>query len=195
LGALALMTTACVSQVETPVGPEVRAAYMLVETRTDMAEGQTIPDRYDVTVNNLRTDPEGLSDDQEARMDAYADGGLSEENAGETLLTFLINQETEARLARRFTGDRPARLNVEIVSTIFPNAATMMLVGEVIGLTYEFELVDLLTGEVVVESVEPIAPIVDRSAGAAAATDAICWTLKTWPTPPPRSSTRSSAAG
>ncbi|MCR9129688.1 MAG: hypothetical protein NXI12_09210 [Alphaproteobacteria bacterium] len=162
----AVGTTACVSQVETPVGSDIRSAYALVDTRTDLAEGRQVPDRYDRSVASLIDDPEGFSEDYVARMDAYAEGGLSEDNGGETLLAMLINEETSARLTRNFTGERPARLNVEVVSTTFPNTATMMLVGEVIGLQYEFELVDVETGEIVVESVEPIAPIVDRSAGA-----------------------------
>ena len=42
----------------------------------------------------------------------------------------------------------------------------MMLVGEVIGVTYEFELRDAATGEILVGTTEPIAPFVQRSAGA-----------------------------
>jgi hypothetical protein len=161
----ALFSTACVSKVGSPVGADLRSAYTLVETRAALTEGDSIPDRYDRSVTALMEDPEGFSDDYEARMAAHAGGELPADGRGEALLTFLIADQTNGRVASGFTGERPARLDVEVVSTTFPNAATMMLVGEVISLGYTFELVDVETGQALVQSNEPIYPIIERSAG------------------------------
>lgn len=162
----ALLSTACVSKVASPVGEDLRSAYTLVETRAALSEGDRIPDRYDRSVTALMEDPDGFDAAYQARLEAHAGGEMAVDERGETLLTFLIADLTNGRVAGGFTGERPARLDVEVVSTTFPNAATMMLVGEVIGLSYEFELVDVETGETLVESNAPIAPIIDRSAGA-----------------------------
>ncbi|MEQ8406084.1 MAG: hypothetical protein RKE49_13385 [Oceanicaulis sp.] len=168
IGVLALFATACASKVQSPVGADIRSAYALVETRAALTEGETVPDRYDRSVSDMVADPDAFTNDHGSRLAEFVEDhpGLSDDAGGERMLGFLIEEEAQALAQGHFDGQRPARLEVEVTSTTFPNAATMMLVGEVIAIAFDFTLVDAVTGDVLAESTQPISPFVNRSAGA-----------------------------
>lgn len=165
-----LMTTACASQVASPFGAETSSQLEIGSIDVQLSEDDRVPDRYDESVMQL------IDPDFEGRLDqrviddlttfADAHGGIQPDTAGERMLEFLIAQELEDRLSDSFTGSRPVSVNVDILSSTFPNAATMLLVGEVIGLTYEVSVTDDTSGNILLDTNTPISPMVDRSAGA-----------------------------
>jgi hypothetical protein len=160
--------SACAGLAPSPVTGEYRTSYSLGAIRVDLPDEERIPDRYDGSINRILESDDGLASDQEAAFRAYAEarGGLTEDNSGELFLEYMIQSQLERQLPGFYVGDREATLNVEIVSTVFPNTATMLLVGEVIGIGYEFSLTDTDQDAAMVESVEPMRPFVQPSAGA-----------------------------
>lgn len=164
--ALAFGCVAC-STTASPVTQDYRTTFGISRIHVDLPDDEKIPDRYDESINDL-LEEEGLPADFIGNFTTYADtrGGLDQTNSGELFLEYLVLNELESRLPRLFSGDRDAEFELKIASTVFPNAATMMLVGEVIGTSYEFSLTDSANGTVLVESTEPISPPVQRSAGA-----------------------------
>ena len=159
--------SACSTVRPSPVGPAYSDTYSINEVAVSLTDGDRVPDRYDASVMSILEDDERVSDRQKEEFEAFAadHGGLTQENAGELFLEYLVWDRLNRLLPGYYRGDAAAALNVEIVSTTFPNTATMLLVGEVIGTSYEFTLSDQRTGDVVVETIESIAPIVQPSAG------------------------------
>lgn len=160
--------SACSTLQPSPVGPAYADTYAISEVEVRLTEGDRVPNRYDASVMAILSDDARISDRQRADFDRYAEsrGGLTEENAGEFFLEFLVWDRLTRVLPGYYRGAAESQLNVEIVSTIFPNTATMMLVGEVIGTGYEFSLVDRRTGDIVVETNDRITPVVEQSSGA-----------------------------
>jgi len=160
--------TACATTAPSPVTGEFRSNYSMDSIHVDLPDDQKIPDRYDVSINRLLESETGMSNRNVEGFYAYAEaqGGLTEDNSGELFLEFLVLTQLEAQLPGVYVGDRDSVLQIDINSTIFPNAATMLLVGEVIGTSYSFTMTDENSGDILVDSAEPLAPFVQRSAGA-----------------------------
>lgn len=158
----------CASAVPSPVGMEYRSSYRVSDVRVALPEEDKVPDRYDTSVNRIIGEVGALPADTVAAFRHYAAdrGGLTEDNSGELFLEFLVQTQLQRQMPGTFTGGRDAALDVEITGTTFPNAATMLLVGEIIGTNFEFTLRDSNGGVVLVETVEPLMPFVQRSAGA-----------------------------
>lgn len=163
-----IVCSACVSNVASPVGDSYRSALILDGVTVALPAEDRIPDRYDRSVMEyLETDNAMSANGIETFMQFASErGGLREDRAGELMLEYLIEDELNRRLTGVFRGSDPAVLEVDIVSTTFPNAATMMLVGEIISVGYDFELTVGASGQIAVSTTEPLTPIVDRSAGA-----------------------------
>ena len=159
--------SACSTVRPSPVGPVYSDTYSINDIEVRLTEGDRVPNRYDASVMEILEDDERISERQqeEFRNFAASHGGLTDENAGELFLEYLVWDRLGRLLPGYYRGEVSSALNVEIVSTTFPNTATMLLVGEVIGTSYEFTLTDQRTGDVVVETTERIAPIVQPSAG------------------------------
>jgi hypothetical protein len=161
----AAILSACVSKVNNPVTSDLREQFTVEKINVALSQEQ-LPDRYDESVN------EYVASEDFARFRdefiAFADerGGLTEQNSSELFLQHILEKGVQSLPATGFAGDRAATLNVDIQSTAFPNAATMMLVGEVIGISYMFDLTDDITGAKIIESKTRLSPFVDRSAGA-----------------------------
>jgi len=166
---LALLTcSACVSNVASPVSDGYRANLRLDGIHVEFPDEERIPDRYDRSVMNYLDSGTAESTDPRSEFIDFAQsrGGLTEESAGELLLEYLVQDEVTRSVGRTFRGDRAAMLRLDIVDTVFPNAATMMLVGEVIGIRYDFAVTETETGRTLIESSEALAPPVTRSMGA-----------------------------
>lgn len=159
--------SACSTVRPSPVGPVYSDTYSINEIEVRLTEGGRVPNRYDASVMDILADDERISERQKEEFQNFAasHGGLTDENAGELFLEFLVWDRLGRLLPGYYRGEADSALNVEIVSTTFPNTATMLLVGEVIGTSYEFTLTDQRTGDVVVETTERIVPIVQPSAG------------------------------
>ena len=167
MGAGALLVSACVSNVENPVSADVAQTYSLSAVTVRLAEDRKVPDRYDTSVMALLDDEE-FDRTSADRFRVYAEGrgGLTEDNAGELFLEFLVADEIVKMTKTDLMGPRPASLEVTVADTIFPNTATMMLVGEIIGIGHEFEFTDEEGETVVVSSADTLRPVVQVSAGA-----------------------------
>tara|TARA_R110000868_G_scaffold13584_1_gene63152 strand:+ start:4293 stop:5048 length:756 start_codon:yes stop_codon:yes gene_type:complete len=160
--------SACASMAPSPVTAEYRSDYALNSISVRLPEEDKIPDRYDASVNRILAADDRIASDDEAAFRLYAEnrGGLTGDNSGELFLEYLVASALERQLPGFYTGDRASGLQVEIVSTTFPNAATMMLVGEIIGTQFDITLIDAASGAVLVETTEPLSPFVQPSAGA-----------------------------
>ncbi len=160
--------SACASMESSPVTAEYRSGYALNSISVKLPAEAEIPDRYDVSVNRILAADDRLASDDAAAFRRYADGqgGLTAANSGELFLEYLVASALERQLPAFYTGDRESGLEIEIVSTTFPNAATMMLVGEVIGTQFVMTLTDTNNGAMLVHSTAPLSPFVQPSAGA-----------------------------
>ena len=162
------LLSACVSNVKNPVGTQVMTSYNSKAVNVILLAGEKIPDRYDEAVRDYLNDT--ASDSIRTEFQAYALGlepsaDSDEDYTGEAFLTWLIQRQLDRRTKLMLRGDTEATLNVELKSTTWPNTATMMLVGEMIGTKFEFRLTDD-SDEAVLESVGEISPFVQRGVGA-----------------------------
>lgn len=159
-----VLSAGCVQSVTNPITDEFRNGFTIRELGTNLTQ-EKLPNRYDTAVNEI------IASDEFARYrEAFDDfatkrGGLTETNSGEMYLLFLIHSSVDDTKAEYFTGDRPATLNIDVQNTTFPNAATMLLVGEIISISYKLKLVDNESGIDLLAS-ETLTPAVNRSAGA-----------------------------
>lgn len=162
---IASCLTACVQKAASPVTTEMRTTYAINTINTGLSQ-EKLPDRYDEAVNEYIAS--GNLAVSHPDFDAFAEknGGLTETNSGELYLLFVIDKGVRNIASSAFAGKRDATLNIDVQSTVFPNAATMMLVGEVIGISYMLDVSDDATGTKVLESSERLSPYVDRSSGA-----------------------------
>lgn len=162
-----VLTSACVSNVDNPVTAEFREAYSIQSVETTLTKQPEVPDRYNEAVMTY-VGGEDIDPADQASFEAFAEakGGLSETNAGDLFLQWLIEDGLEERLASRYTGTGSASIDITIQDTTFPNTATMMLVGEIIGINYDVSMTDSSTGKVLVATNEQLVPFVERSAGA-----------------------------
>ena len=162
---IASCLTACVQKAASPVTTEMRTTYAINTINTGLSQ-EKLPDRYDEAVNEYIAS--GNLAISSPDFDAFAEekGGLTDTNSGELYLLYVIHKGVRNIAGSTFVGEREATLNIDVQSTVFPNAATMMLVGEVIGISYMLDVSDDATGTKVLESSERLSPYVDRSAGA-----------------------------
>lgn len=164
---LALGAAAC-STTPSPVSDVYRTGYAVETVGVALSDPEGVPDRYDASVMRILEESGAIAPTDEAQFREFAEaaGGLTADNAGERMLEFLIATQLNEGLPRHFSGARPAGIAVEVIDTTFPNAATMLLVGEVIGAKYHLRMTDTGSDTVLVQSNEPIIPVVQRSAGA-----------------------------
>ena len=167
----ALSLGACAASIQSPVSADFRDPFVLQDVNAVLAGPGRLPERYNESISALLADTvitgeahERINDDLAAFIEDR--GGFSPQTSGARVLEFLTANKIEAELDGVFTGFRPARLDVRIVSTTFPNAATMLLGGEMIAVRFMFELSDARTGAVLVATERPLAPYVQGSAGA-----------------------------
>ena len=161
--ALGLAAQGCASQVVNPVGPEFRRAYGVERVEVALVDPQGLPDRYDEAVTKFYG--ETMPESEKTAFDAFREGSAEDEIA-EQYLVYRIDTILNARVPQSYRGDRPAQAVVEITNTTFPNAATMMLVGELKNITYDLRLTDALDGDVLVETPKQVGVVGDSSAGA-----------------------------
>lgn len=67
---------------------------------------------------------------------------MIDENVGELFFEFFVWDCLGCLFLGYYCGEVDSVLNVEIVFIIFLNMVMMLLVGEVIGISYEFILID-----------------------------------------------------
>lgn len=166
--AAAFLLPACASNAKNPISSEVITTYDAGVISVSLADGKKIPDRYDEAartyLNTSASASEKASFD-EFSQDLQPSAPSDDDYTGEAFLTWLIKRQLEGRMDVALQGDTETTLDVELKSTTWPNTATMMLVGEMIGTNFEFSLTDE-NDEAIVESVGEISPLVQRSAGA-----------------------------
>ena len=155
----------CVQFVSNPVTPDLRGAYS-IETVSATISQEKIPDRYDKAVNEYLESDRFAEFKEDFVAFAETRGGLEETNAGELFFQYIIEVSIAESVGESFTGDRSASLNIDVNRTIFPNAATMLLVGEVIGISYMLDVSDSTSDTKLIETTKPLSPIVERSLGA-----------------------------
>lgn len=162
--AIMLTTTiGCASQVQNPVGPEFRRSYDVQKVAVALTDEQGLPDRYDESVRKFYE--EAMPASEKSAFDAFRAGGSDEEIA-EQYLVWRIDTLLNERVPVTFRGERPGEVRFDIVNTTFPNAATMLLVGEIKNLTYDLTFTDGVDGDVLVETPKRVTVVGERSAGA-----------------------------
>lgn len=164
----AFLITACASNAKNPIGNEIITNYNASAISVTLMDGKKIPDRYDNAARDYLN--EGANETEKTEFEAFIEGlepsaESDEDYTGEAFLAWLIQRQLDGKTGAMLRGETDATLDVELKSTTWPNTATMMLVGEMIGTKFEFSLTDE-NDEVVVESVGAISPFVQRSAGA-----------------------------
>ena len=161
--ALGFLAQGCASQVVNPVGPEFRRAYDVERVKVELTDPEGLPDRYDEAVATFYA--ETMPPGEKEAFDAFR-VGTSEEEMAEQYLVYRIDTILNDRVPPTFRGERPAEITVSITNTTFPNAATMMLVGEIKNITYDMRFVDGVDGDVLAETPKRMVVAGDRSAGA-----------------------------
>ena len=165
---LAILLPACASNAKNPISEQIVSAYNAGTVSVSLAEGKKIPNRYDKAAREYLDT--SASDTERAEFEAFANGLApsaddDSDYTGEAFLTWLIYRQLDGRMETALRGETEAALDVELQSTTWPNTATMMLVGEMIGTSFEFSLTDG-NEQPVVESVGAVSPFIQRSAGA-----------------------------
>ena len=163
LAASGLLAQGCASQVVNPIGPEFRRAYDVERIEVRLTDPQGLPDRYDEAVATFYGD--AMPESEKAGFDAFR-AGSPEDEIAEQYLVYRISTILNERVPPTFRGERPARVTVDVTNTTFPNAATMMLVGEIKNITYDLRFVDGVDGDVLAETPKRMPVGGDRSAGA-----------------------------
>lgn len=162
------LTGACASSVVNPISNEIVTSYKAGAVSVSLADDQKIPDRYDEAAREYFSNR--ANDIEKTEFEAFVndlDSSIKDDTdyTGEAFLTWMIQRQLAARLSTGLQGEAETDLQLELKSTTWPNAATMMLVGEIIGTSFEFTLSDA-NDIAIVESVDTVSPIVPRSAGA-----------------------------
>ena len=163
LAALGLLAQGCASQVVNPVGPEFRRAYDVERVEVRLTDPQGLPDRYDTAVSKFYDGT--MPESEKADFDAFR-AGSAEDEIAEQYLVYRIDAILNERVPPTFRGARPGRVTVDVTNTTFPNAATMMLVGEIKNITFDLRFVDAVDDDVLVETPKQMVVGGDRSAGA-----------------------------
>ena len=164
IGAALLVTASgCASQVVNPVGPEFRRAYAVERVTVSLTDEQGLPDRYDEAVTVFYG--EGMPVSEKAAFDAFREGTAPDQIA-EQYLVYRIDQLVNERVPVVYRGSRPATATMDITNTTFPNAATMMLVGEIKNITFDLRVTDAEADAVLIETPKPMTVAGDASAGA-----------------------------
>jgi hypothetical protein len=159
-----VILSGCVSKVTNPVTSDLRSEYS-IDFVTATLPQKKLPDRYDVSATAHIKSKEFSRFRND--FDAFAEerGGLTQTNSSELFLQYIIKSGVKDIAAPIFTGERAATLSIDVQGTTFPNAATMLLVGEVIGISYMLTLSDDATGTKIIETQTKLSPYVDPSWG------------------------------
>ena len=165
---ISILLSACASQIKNPISEQIVSTYDAGAVHVRLADGKKIPDRYDTAAREYLEI--GASDKERAAFEAFAAGlkPKADDDAdftGEAYLMWLIYRQLDTRMNIALRGETEADLNVELQTTTWPNAATMMLTGERIGTSFEFSLSDG-SERPVVETVGAVSPIIQPNPGA-----------------------------
>lgn len=167
--AAAIVLTACATSVTSPVSKSFAETAQYSKVDVTFAEDRSVPGVYDAAVQRLMDADDGETLDL-ARFQTYIDshGGAGDEgsNLAERYLEYRISDEVSALLKANLTGETPVDVAINIEKVITPNAATMLLVGELKGIEYDLEVVNAVSGDVMLDLTKPSSPPVERSAGA-----------------------------
>ena len=169
--ATALMgLSACATTAPTPVDNSLINSLKFSAVNVKFAEDRSIPTVYDNAVKTLidtgEPDTSAAIKSFMAYVDANGGSGTENDRLAERYLEYRIAEEVKFGLSTSLNGTKPidVLINVEKVQT--PNAATMLLVGEVKGIEYDLDVVNSETKEVVLDLSKSSSPFVERSVGA-----------------------------
>ena len=154
--ATALMgLSACATTAPTPVDNSLINSLKFSTVNVKFAEDRSIPTVYDNAVKTLidtgEPDTSAAIKSFMAYVDANGGSGTENDRLAERYLEYRIAEEVKFGLSTSLNGTKPidVLINVEKVQT--PNAATMLLVGEVKGIEYDLDVVNSETKEVVLD--------------------------------------------
>ncbi|WP_298915098.1 hypothetical protein [uncultured Algimonas sp.] len=159
--------TACATTTSSPIDSTVfQDSLRLGDVTVSFAEDRAVPGVYDKAVAAL-LDADADSVIVRSAFSDYinANGGRGAEDdqLGERYLEYRIAEEVAARLRGNLTGERDVDVTIDIEKIATPNAATMLLIGEVKGINYDMDVTDAATNAVLIDLVEPSNPFVERS--------------------------------
>jgi len=162
------VVTGCASTMPNPISSKMTSSYESRQISVSLAKGEKIPDRYDKAAReyiDFFIDTEQKNKIEDFIVNSTPSNVDGEDYTGEALLLWLVKDKLNSRLNSQLSGDVQVDIDVELASSVWPNAATMMLVGEVIGASFNFS-VEEVDGSLLIESSKPIRPIVSRGKGA-----------------------------
>ena len=158
---------ACATAAPKPIGQKVRYAYDFNQLSVTYAPDHEIPDRYDKTVVAYFSDIADVAETEHYQAFAKTMSEPSSKDAppnAEHFLAWMIHEQLRSGLEGSLSGSEPIDVSLTIDSTTWPNAVGMLLVGETIGIKYDFEATDA-NSEIVLKSTRVISPAVEPSAG------------------------------
>lgn len=165
----AMLLSACSTVTKSPVDQAFQSQLKLGQVDVSFPADRKVPAVYDKAVRSL-VDGEIVNTSDTVALMTYIDsnGGAGDEDEalGERYLEYRIEEELKLNLENALVGPREVDLDVDIEKIVTPNAATMILVGEVKGINYDLKVKDADTGTVLLEYTEPSKPFVERSSGA-----------------------------
>jgi len=165
---LTIGASACSTTGPTPVSPQFSATYNVNQVNVKMAGDRSIPKVYDKAVAVLIDSETGSREAVNLQQYIKANGGrgIDDDQLAERYVEYRIGEDIQRTFSSALVGDRPANFDINIEKVSTPNAATMILVGEIKGVRYDMDIIDQQSGQTVIDLTEASSPFVEKSLGA-----------------------------
>ena len=161
---------ACATTAPTPIKGATINQFKLSAVDVDFSETRSIPEVYDNAVKAL-IDGDGYQNSVgvvnfQKYVDANGGAGNDGDQLAERYLEYRIEEEIKSALKTSLNGPTPVDIVIKIDKVQTPNAATMLLVGEIKSIRYDLDVIKSGTNNIMIDLSEPSTPFVERSAGA-----------------------------
>lgn len=160
---------ACSTTAPNPVAADFRQSLGFGGVEVAFNDARSVPGVYDRAVRRLLDgDEAGLLDreDFDVYLGSRGGAGAEDEHLAERYLEYRIASELVSTLGANLRGEVPVDVLVNVERVLTPNAATMLLVGEIKGVHYDLDVVSADGADtVLLDLTEVSKPRVDRSSG------------------------------
>lgn len=163
-----VMIVGCTTTVVSPVDYQVLDLVSMPDVKVVMNDKANLPPAYD---NAVRREVD--SNTRSRVMDQFADYletgvdvGDADSELAEVYFSWSVERNLNQNLRGYFEGDTPSDLQLDIENITTPNAATMMLVGEMKSVKYDLELTSETAEYPIVAMTAPVVVQAEKSAGA-----------------------------
>lgn len=169
LGLITSALAACSTTTANPVASDFKESLSFSGIEVAFDDSRSVPEVYDKAVRELIDEGEDSilnTEDFATYLDSRGGPGEGDDRLAERYLEYRIAEEVASTLAESLSGDVPVNVLIDIERVITPNAATMLLVGEIKAIHYDLDVVEADGGTVLLDFSEVSKPAVDRSSGA-----------------------------